>query len=432
MVKAQQAYAARLGTLEGALSRIRSGDTIATSIYGNEPTGFLKHLHSIADHVTGVTLWTMLMMGEYPVMYDTSLKGKIDIISFFYNADCRAGHSSGRYTLVPMNLHSVGKDLVGARRPTVFVAAVSPMDSEGNVFLSLDLQASLECMEAADQVIFEVNPCIPRTCGETAVSIEQADYIYELATPLPTIQKTVPSNAERMIAQYVASLVRDGDCIQLGIGRIPNAVGAALTDKRDLGIHTEMITASMGLLMREGVVTNGRKSINRGKTIGAFALGDRELYELMRENPKIELHPAAYTNDPFQIAKNENMVSINTAIQIDLTGQICSESLGSTQFSGTGGAADFAYGAYHSKNGRCIIAMSATTKSGTISKIVPQLTPGAIVSISRNLTDYVVTEFGIARLKECSVRQRVENLIAVAAPEFRAELKNQANRLMLW
>lgn len=425
-------YAARLGTLEGALDLIRSGDTIATSIYGDEPTGFLSHLHTIAPRVEGVTLWTMLMMGEYPVMNDTSLKDRINILSFFYNSDCRAGHASGRYSMVPMNLHVVGKSLVAAKRPTVYVAAVSPVDETGSVHLSFDLQASLECLDAADRVIFEINPNIPRVFGETAVPIERADYVYEYVRPLPTLHPPVPTETERRIAEYVSSLIGDGDCIQLGIGGIPNAMGDALTDKRDLGVHTEMITASMGMLMRRGVITNARKSMNVGKTVGAFALGDDALYELMCDNPKFELRRAAYTNNPFQIAQNDNMVSINTAIEIDLTGQVCSESIGSTQFSGTGGAADFAYGAYHAKGGRGIIALPATTKGGTVSKIVAQLTPGAVVSISRNLTDYVVTEYGIAHLRDRSIRQRAEGLIAVAAPEFRQELRAQADRLMLW
>lgn len=431
-MNAANSYAARLGTLEGALELIRSGDTIATSMYGDEPTGFLSHLHTVAARLEGVTLWTMLMMGEYPVMTDTSLKGRIDVLSFFYNPDCRAGHASGRYSMVPMNLHIIGKSLVASRRPTVFATAVSPPDEEGNVYFSFDLQGSLECMEAADRVIFEINPNIPRVLGETAVPLARADYIYERATPLPELHPPAPTETERRIAAHVSSLIKDGDCLQLGIGGIPNAMGDALTDKRDLGIHTEMITASMGMLMRNGVITNARKTLNPGRTIGAFALGDHALYEMMRDNPSIQMRRAAYTNDPFVIAQNDNMVSVNTAIEIDLTGQICSESIGGAQFSGTGGASDFAYGAYHARGGRGIIALPATAKGGSVSKIVSQLTPGAIVSISRNLTDCVVTEYGIARLRDRSVRQRVEALIDVAAPEFRAELRAQADRLMLW
>jgi acyl-CoA hydrolase len=425
-------YQARLGSLDGALALVRSGDTIATPIYGNEPTQFLKRLHTIAPRVRGVYLWTMLMMGDYPVMMDDTLKGRIDIITFFYNNNCRDGHATGRYTMVPMNLHDMGRSMVASRRPTVFVAAVSPVDEQGNVYFSFDVQGSLECMETADTVIFEVNPNIPRIYGDTAVPLDRADYIYEAPTPLPYAPAAPSSEVEKKIAENVVSLIHDGDCIQLGIGGMPNAVGEALLDKHDLGIHSEMLTSSMGKLLRAGVVTNARKNFNTGKTVGAFAWGDQALYDCIAENPAVTLRRAVWTNDPFVIAQNDNMVSVNTALQIDLTGQICSESLGSRQFSGTGGASDFAYGAFHSKGGRGIVALTSTAKGGTISKIQPTLTPGSIVSISRNIVDYVVTEYGIAKLKDRTIRQRVENLIAVAHPDFRGELRKQANALMLW
>ena len=425
-------YQSKLGTLEGALALIQSGDTIATPIYGNEPTQFLKNLHTIGSRVENVSLWTMLMMGEYPVMQDNSLKGHIDIITYFYNNNCRDGHATGRFSMTPLNLHSVAETIRGTRRPTVFVAAVSPMDRHGNLYLSFELQSSLESLEAADTVIFEVNPRIPRVFGETAVSVEKADYIYEAETPLPYASAAPSSPVEKKIAEYVVSLIHDGDCIQLGIGGMPNAVGEALMDKKDLGIHTEMITSSMGKLLNAGVVTNARKNFYPGLTVGAFAFGDQALYDYIAENPAVSLHPAAWTNDPFNIAQNDNMVSVNAAIQIDLTGQICSESMGHRQYSGTGGASDFAYGAFHSKGGRGIIALTSTAKNGTISKIQPTLTPGAVVTISRNLADYVVTEYGIAKLRNKTIRQRVENLIAIAHPDFRAELRKQADQLMIW
>jgi acyl-CoA hydrolase len=429
----QEIYQSKLGTLDGALNLIKSNDCIAASIYANEPTNFISNLHTIAERVENVTLWTMNMMDDYPVMTDNSLKGKIDIISFFYNSDCRNGHSTGRFTLVPTNLHSVGYSTIDAKRPNVYVCCVPPMDEDGNVHISFDLQASLEWLECADTVIFEINPQIPKVFGETAVPIEMADYIYEVNNrSMPYAPPTPTSPVEKKIAEYVSSLINDGDCIQLGIGGIPGAVGEALLDKKDLGIHTEMITASMGRLIRAGAVTNSCKIINKGKTIGAFAWGDQELYDLMDHNEMFEMRRCSYTNDPFIIMQNDNMVSVNTAIQLDLTGQICSESIGTLQFSGTGGATDFAYGAYHSKGGKGIIALTSTAKDGTISKIQPHLTPGSIVSISRNIVDYVVTEYGIAKLKNRSIRDRVNNLIAVAHPDFRAELRKQANELMLW
>lgn len=419
------------GTAEGALDLIRSGDVIASTIYGCEPAAFLSRLHTIAPRVENVRLWSLNIMGPYPVMLDNSLKGRIDIYSIFYNASCRAGSASGRFHYLPLDLHRVGRGIVDALRPTVFVAAVAPPDGDGNVSLSLDLETGWECMEAADRIIFEINPSIPPVCGETRIPLSRAAYWYESDTPLSNPPAPPIGETERTIAGYVSSLIRDGDCIQLGIGALPNAVGDALTDKRDLGVHTEMLTASMGRLIRCGAVTNARKNSNPGRAVAAFAWGDQALYDLMRDNPLFCMRRAAYVNDPFNIARNDCMVSVNTALQIDLTGQVCSESIGSRQFSGTGGAFDFAYGAFHSKGGRGILALTSTARGGTVSKIQPQLSPGAVVSISRNIVDHVVTEYGIARLRDRTVRQRMENLIAVAHPDFRGELRRQAEKLLL-
>jgi acyl-CoA hydrolase len=234
----------------------------------------------------------------------------------------------------------------------------------------------------------------------------------------PVVNSPVyPSNpAQQAIADYAASLIHDGDTIQLGIGGMPDAVAERLMDRHDLGIYTEMLGSAMGKLMQCGAVNNSRKKFYRNRTIAAFCWGSQELYDYIDDNPMVELLPVHYVNDPFNIAKNENMVSVNTALEIDLTGQICSETLNGKQYSGTGGAWDFAYGA----------------KGGTISRIVPQLSPGSVVSIPRNIVDTVVTEYGIAHLRGKSIRQRVEELIAVAHPDFRAELRAQANKLQIW
>ena len=428
----QAIYQSKKGTLEGALALVHSGDTIMTSMFGNEPVHFLSQLHTIAPRVEGVCLWSMVTMHDYPVVWDTSLKGKIDILSTFYNAACRKGQASGRYSFVPVNLHAASAGIIAAKRPTVYVAAVSPMSEDGTVSISFDLEMTLECMEAADTVIFEVNPNMPRVFGECAVPITAADYVYEAESPLPISTVAPPTPEDLAIAEYVASLVYDGDCIQLGIGSMPNAIGERLLGKRDLGIHTEMLTLSMGKLIDAGVVTNARKNLNPGVSIAVFAHGDETLYRHMTENPALELRRASYVNDPFIIAQNDNMVSINTALELDLTGQICSESIGHLQYTGTGGAMDFAWGAFHSKGGRGIIAIHSTAKNGTVSKIRPSLSPGAIVSIPRNLADYVVTEYGIAKLRDRSIRDRVNSLIAIAHPDFRAELRRQADQLMLW
>ena len=420
------------GTVEDALKLIRSGDVIATPCYANEPSVFLSRLHTVAETLEGVRLWSTNPVHPYPVMTDPVLNGHIDILSIFYGAPSRSGHPQKRISLAPTNLSASGQVQVHTARPTVFVAAVTPADADGNVYLSVDLQYSLDFLEAADRIIFEINPRIPLTFGETAVPLTAADLVYEAETPLTYAPEIRSTATEEAIAEYVVSLVNDGDCIQIGIGGTPNAVGHALSTKHDLGVHTEMITSSLGELIREGVITNRKKNFCPGKTVGAFAWGDQALYDLMDRNPDFLLKRSSWVNDPFVIAQNDNMVSINTALQIDLTGQVCSESIGPRQYSGSGGAFDFAYGAYRSRGGRSIIAVNSTAKGGSISRIQASLTTGAIVTISRNIVDYVVTEYGIAKLRDRTVRQRVENLIAVAHPDFRAQLREEAEKNMLW
>ena len=420
------------GTLEGALDLVTSGDTIATAMYGCEPTRFMSQLHTVADRVHDVYVWTQTVMEKYPVLYDTSLAGRINVISYFYNDACRKGHTSRRYEMVPMNLHTAAETMIFAKRPTIYVVAVSMPDENGNVYASLDLEGTLDLIEAADKVIFEINSNIPKVYGDCIVPLSACNYYFVAEKPLPIAPEVTSTAVETAIAENVASLVHDGDCIQLGIGGMPNAVGEKLMDKHDLGIHTEMITRSMGKLIRAGVVTNARKNINTGITIGCFAWGDQPLYDLMRENPSFRMCNVSYVNNPFIIAQNDNMVSINAALACDVTGQIVSETIGIRQFTGTGGAQDFAFGAINSKGGRGIIAMPSTAKDGQLSRITTCLAPGAAVSIPRNIADYVVTEYGIAPLRNRSVRKRVENLIAIAHPDFRAELRKEAEQMMLW
>ncbi len=426
-------YNSKLGTLQDALDLVRSGDRIAFGIYGCEPVAFLEKLHTIADRVENVEIWTSTMQKDYQFMLDNSMDGHINILSFFYERNARKIHNTRRVTHVPTNLHSLGSMPMFKHPPSVFVCTVSPMDESGYVRLSTDLQGTLEWMEHAEKVIFEVNPAMPVVYGETAVSVEKATCIYEVPfRPLPVSPPVPNTPVEKRIGEYVAELVRDGDCIQLGVGGVPSAVADALRDKKDLGVHTEMIPPAVGMLMRAGVITNERKNFYKGKVIGAFLWGDEDLYRMADKNPAFELRRCAFTNDPFMIAMNDNMVSINTALQVDLTGQICSESIGVRQFSGTGGATDFAYGAAHSDGGRGIIAMTSTTKNGTVSKIRPVLDPGGVVSISRNLVNYIVTEYGVADLRGASIRERVDSLIAIAHPDFREDLRKEAEAYMLW
>ncbi len=426
-------YAARKGTVQDALDLLQDGDCVLWASHGSEPKVFLSHLHTIAPRLKGrLECWTCIDRFAYPVTSQGAYAEKFHINTFFYDKWAGGARESGLYSYFPVNQHNYGQELHRTLRPNAFVAQVSPMDRHGYVHLSCDLICTLENLYAAEKVIFEVNAQTPMVGGECAIPVALADVVYEVDEPLYELADPPIGPAEKTIAGYVAEMVRDGDCIQLGFGGIPNAIGFDLIDKHDLGIHTEQIGTSMAHLMAAGAVTNRFKTLDRGITVGTFISGDRYLYEFVHQHPRISLRRSRYTNDPMIIAQNDNVVSINAALQVDLTGQVAAESIGPKQHSGTGGASDFAYGAYHSKGGRAILAQTATTKQGTLSRIVPILVPGAIVSVSRNLTDLVVTEYGVAKLRQRTVRQRVENLIAVSHPDFRAELRREADRYLYY
>lgn len=430
---AQELYHQRLGTVQEALDLIEDGDCLTWSTHGSEPKVFLSHLHTIAPRLEkGIECWNTISRWEYPVTRDRELAGKFHINTFFFDKWSVAARGSGLYSYFPVDQHNYARGIQDCKSPNVFVAQVSKMDKHGYVHLSCDLIMTLENLYRADKIIFEVNARTPMVWGENALPVSMADVIYEVDEPIYQLQDPPIGEKEKTIAGYVAEMMQDGDCIQLGFGGIPNAIGFALMDKCDLGIHTEQIGTSMAHLMACGAVTNRCKNIDKGITVGSFISGDNFLYDFVDQHPRLVVKRSRYTNDPYVIARNDNVVSVNASLQIDLTGQVCAESIGPYQHSGTGGATDFAWGAYHSKGGRAILAQSATTKQGTLSRIVPMLNPGAIVSVSRNLTDMVVTEYGVAKLRQRTVKQRVENLIAVAHPDFRAQLRREAQRLMYY
>ena len=309
------------------------------------------------------------------------------------------------------------------------------MDKHGYFNLSVSCTYEKEFVETADIVILEVNENYPKTYGDTNVHISDVDFFYESKRPMPVFPYPDPGEKDKIIGQYIADLVDDGSTIQLGIGGIPNAVSEALRSKKELGVHTELLTEGMLDLYEAGVITNKRKTIHKGKFVATMTLGTDRLYKFVDQNPGVEVLRGSYVNDPETLAKNYKMVSINTSMEVDLTGQCCSESLGHIQFSGTGGQSDTARGAQMSEGGKSIIALYSTTFSKkenmTISKIVPFLAPGAGVTLQRNDVDYTVTEYGVAPLRGRTVKERVNNLIAVAHPDFRKQLREAADKYML-
>ena len=428
MTEFETLYQEKKTTLEHFLSTIRSGDVIAVSGAVCEPTTFLSHVQDFAPNVEDVTI-VKSRDNSYDYLRDPAMLGHVLTLSHFYSANFREGHPLGLCDYIPSDLHNYASVFHAVHPNNIFVAQVSPMDEKGEFCIPYCQMFENEALACARRVILEVNPTFRPVRGAVRIPIDRVDMLYEVDTPRTTIPKMAATETEQTIGEYVAELIHDGDCIQMGLGGLPDYVATKLMDKNDLGMHTELFTATMAVLVKRGVITGKKKTFHTGEHLATFVLGDEHLYDVVSEDPACRLVPASYGNDPFNIAKNDNMVSVNTALEIDLTGQICSESIGPRQFSGTGGATDYACGAFHAKGGRGIIAMASTAKGGTISKIKPMLTPGAAVSISRNVADYIITEYGAVRLRGRTVRERAEALISIAHPDFRGELRREAVEL---
>lgn len=429
-------YRNKLITLDEALAKVESNSDVVVGLAAVEPVDFLSRLHEIKDRVENVNVLTCLNLGMYEFTTNPEMKGHFCNATWFYTPMTRKAHAYGTTSFIPNHLHLVAEDRLKYRAPKIFVATATPMDKHGYFNIPLSLTYEKTMIEAADIVILEINPNYPRTFGDSNVHISKVDFVYETAIPVPIFPYAPVSDKDKVIGNYIADLVEDGATIQLGIGGIPNAVAGALVHKKELGVHTELFNDGMVDLIEAGAITNNKKTLHKGVSVSTMAFGSQKLYDFIDQNPGFAIMDGAYVNDPYVIAKNYKQTSINTTLEIDLTGQCCSESLGTRQFSGTGGQADTAIGAQMSEGGKSIIALYSTTfskdKGHEISKIVPTLAPGAAVSLQRNNVDYVVTEYGVARLKGKTIKERVEALVSIAHPDFREDLRKEANRLMIW
>jgi acyl-CoA hydrolase len=423
--KWQDMYRSKLLPVDEAVAKVRSGDKIAVGMCAAEPPGLLSRLHTVADKVQNVHVYNALLMREYEFL-QPKYHGTFTLDAWFYGNAARKAHPHGMATVIPNNLHRAGKDRYQVAPLNVLFTTVSPMDKHGYFSMSLSTCYERWVLETADLVIVEVNEHTPRTFGDTMLHISQVTWVVENHTPVVEFPNIAPGPEEEAIAGYIADLIEDGATIQLGIGGIPNAVATFLKDKKDLGVHTEMVVDAMLDLYEAGVITNRKKNLDRYKTVGCFAAGSKRLYEWLDNNPAIEIRDGNYTNDPYNLARQPKMTSINTAISIDLTGQVCSESLGPLQYSGTGGQRDTHVGAWMSEGGKGIIALRSTAKNGTISTIAPMLAQGSVVTMTRNDLDYVVTEYGVAHVRGLSVHERAAALIGIAHPNFRAQLEDEA------
>ncbi|MCX5790315.1 MAG: 4-hydroxybutyrate--acetyl-CoA CoA transferase [Elusimicrobia bacterium] len=429
----QDEYRSKLVSIEDAVARVKSGDDVIVAQCASEPQGFMSKLHLAGGRVEDVRVFSVLTLKPYDFYMKPEMRGHFELCSWFHAPGSRQALAAGvgTVTYVPNNLHRAGLDRIHAHKPNVFVGTCTPPDSKGFVSLSLGITYEKDVLEAADIVILEVNEQLPRTLGDTHVHVRDVDLFVENHQEVPTLPAPQPTATDLAIGGHIAELVADGSTIQLGIGGIPNAAALALKDKKDLGVHTEMMVDSMMELYEQGVITNKRKSLVKDKFIATFAMGSRRLYDWLDDNMAVEFRRGSWVNDPAVMRQNSRMVSINTCLMVDFTGQVASESIGTNQYSGTGGQSDTAIGAQEAYDGlgKSVIACASTAKGGAVSTIVPVLPQGTAVTLHRANCDHVVTEHGIAYMRGRTVRERTHNLIAVAHSDHREELRTQARKL---
>ena len=427
----RQKYQSKFATADEALKVVKSGDRVVFHVTASEPQILVKALVDRAPELENVEIVHMYALGEERPYCRPEYAKSFRFNGLFLSPPVRKAVNEGRADYTPCLYSEIPRlwrdDILHIN---VFLMQVTPPDEEGYCSFGLSTDWPKAAVENADIVIAQVNKNVPYTYGER-VHLDEIDYIVEQESPVFMLQPPTVGDTEREIARNVATLIPDGATLQMGIGGIPDTVLTFLTDKKDLGIHSEMFSDGVVSLAEAGVITNRKKTVNPGKFIATFLMGTQKLYDFVNKNPDVVMKPVDYTNDPTIIGQHDNMISINSALQIDLTGQVNAESFGSQMFSGIGGQVDFVYGASRSKGGKSIFAFSSAAAKGTASRIVAQLPAGAGVTTSRGLVQYVVTEYGIVDLRGKSVRQRALALISIAHPDFRDALRKEAEALNL-
>jgi len=433
MNKYSEIYKQKLISIEEAVQFIKSDSDIIVAQCASEPQGCMAKFHLVKDKVKDVKVFSVLTLKPYDFFMNPEMKGHFELCSWFHAPGSRQAlqNGTGTVTYVPNMLHRAGLDRIKVRRPHLFFGTCTPPDDKGFISLSLGITYEKDIIENAEIVILEVNDKLPRTYGDTHLHVSDVSYFVEFSQTPPTLPTPVLDDVAMALGKNIADLVEDGSTIQLGIGEIPNAAAMMLRDKKDLGVHTEMFVDSMMELYEMGVINNKKKSLYKDKFVCTFAMGSEKMYEWLDKNPAVEFQRGKWVNDPAVMRQNSMMVSINTCIMIDFTGQVASESIGTSQYSGTGGQTDTASGAIEGLDGKgkSIIACRSTAKGGKISTIVPVLPEGTAVTLHRSHTDYVVTEFGSVRLTGLTVRERTKVLISIAHPDFRQELTEKALKM---
>ena len=428
-VKSQ--YQSKLVSAADAIDQIKDSDFIIIPTGVGEPPALLTALSEQRRRFRDVKLGQILAVRKYGY-FDPETVDHVRHVAFFYGAASRAGGQAGWVDFIPSYFSEMPSQIERGQIPAdVVLSMASPMDQHGYFSLSLGADYTMAAVARARAVVLEVNPNVPYANGNCHVHISQVTALIESSDPVMEVGLPKIGPVQQAIGKYVADMIDDGSTLQIGYGGIPDAVVMQLSAKHDLGIHTEMIGDGILSLIESGAVTNRKKNYLPGKMVATFALGSRKLYQFMDRNPALEIHPADFTNDPYLAGKNDNLVAINATLQIDLLGQCGSESLGHRPYSGTGGQSDFVRGANRSRGGKAFIVLPSTAKDDSITRIVPVLSPGTHVSTSKNDINYVVTEFGVAQLRGKSAKQRAQELISIAHPDFRAELAESARNLNL-
>lgn len=420
-------YKKKLTTADEAVKVVKSNDRVVFAFACGEPQTLVEALVRRGPELENVEIDHMVSMG--PSKYcRPEFEKNFRHRSFFMGGSVREAANDGRADFVPVFFHQIPWLYQRGILPVdVALIQLTPPDKNGFCSLGVCADYTIAAMEAAKYVVAEINSKYPWTGGRP-VHISELDYLIE--TDIPIIATTAPTitEVEREIARNVSSLVEDGSTLQMGIGSIPDAVASLLVDKRDIGVHTEMVADWCVDLYEAGAITGKMKSMDKRKLVATFIQGSQRLYDTIDGNPMVEMRTVDYTNDPWIVSKQYKMVSINSALQVDLQGQVCADSIGTKQYSGVGGQVDFIRGAAQCPGGKSIIAMTSTAAKGTISRIVNSLDLGASVTTSRNDVHYVVTEYGIADLRFKTLRERGEALISIAHPDFRAELRKEQYR----
>ncbi len=419
-------YASKLKTARDALSKIRSGSRVFLGSGCAEPQHLLNTLVELSGQLQDVEIVHMLTVGtarHVARRFDRNFRHN----SFFVGPGVRDAVAEGWADYTPIFLSQIPPLIKkGRMHLDVALVQVSPPDKHGFCSFGVSVEAHHAAVEVAEYVVAQVNPQMPRTLGDSFVHIDKFDAIVEFEEPILEVFPPEADETAEQIAKQISRLVEDGSTLQMGIGVIPNAVLRYLMDKKDLGIHTEMFSDGLIDLIEAGVVTNARKTFHPGKVLAAFCIGTRRLYDYIDSNPMFEFHPTDYNSSPINIARNYKMVAINTALEVDITGQVCADSIGHRIYSGIGGQADFIRGAALAQDGKPIIALPSTARNGTISRITAELQPGAGVVTTRGDVHYVATEFGVAYLHGKTLRERALALISIAHPKFRDQLMAKA------